>query len=57
MSLDNSKTKNIPAFLHKTYTMLEVNLQFIQDAKNDSAITWSPNGVGFIILNEEILTK
>lgn len=57
MSITSSKTKNIPAFLHKTYTMLEVNLQFIQDAKNDSAITWSPNGVGFIILNEELLTK
>jgi hypothetical protein len=51
MSMNNTKSKNIPAFLQKTYTMLEVTITLIQDSKNNCAIIWSPNGVGFIITN------
>ena len=57
MSINNKKSKNIPAFLQKITDILNVVCFFIQEPKNGIALEWAPNGVGFIILNEEILIK
>ncbi len=47
------KPRAISTFLKKTYELLNVFFSFSQDEENKDIVRWAPNGIGFIVLNDD----
>lgn len=57
--LEKSKKRgrSIPTFLKKTYEILQVAQPVMQDSVNEPVIRWANDGIGFVVLDEELFSK
>lgn len=51
------KPRAVSSFLKKTYELLNVLFFSTQNDENQDVVRWAPNGIGFIVLNEDIFSK
>lgn len=57
MPQTKKKPRAVSSFLKKTYELLNVLFVSTQNDENQDVVRWAPNGIGFIVLNEDIFSK
>jgi hypothetical protein len=57
MMLGKRKPRAVSSFLKKTYALLQVQPQAIQEDQNNQIVRWASSGIGFIVVHEEAFAQ